>query len=103
FEFAKFTLKTSSYPELDKVVTMMKNNPSAKMLLIGHTDNIGNKSANLTLSSNRANAVKEYLVSKGISQERITCEGKGSGQPVTNNDTEEGRQTNRRVEFILKK
>lgn len=103
FEFAKFTLKTSSYPELDKVVTMMKNNPSAKMLLIGHTDNIGNKSANLTLSSNRANAVKEYLVSKGIGQDRITCEGKGSGQPVTNNDTEEGRQTNRRVEFILKK
>ncbi|HRO74691.1 MAG TPA: OmpA family protein [Crocinitomicaceae bacterium] len=103
FDFAKFTLKSSSFVELDKVVTLLKSNPTYKIALTGHTDNIGNKTANLTLSLNRANAVKEYLVSKGIDKNRITTDGKGSGQPVVNNDTDENRETNRRVEFVLRK
>ena len=103
FDFAKHSLKSSSFTELDKVVAMLKKFPEYKITLVGHTDNIGNKSSNLTLSLNRAKSVKEYLVSKGISESRIAYEGKGSSAPVATNLTEEGRLTNRRVEFVLRK
>lgn len=103
FDFAKHSLKASSYPELDKVVAMLKKFPDYKITLVGHTDNVGNKSSNLTLSLNRAKSVKEYLVSKGIAENRISFEGKGSSIPVATNQTEEGRLTNRRVEFVLRK
>lgn len=103
FDFAKFTLKPSSFVELDKVVSLLKSNPSFKIHLTGHTDNIGNKSSNITLSFNRAKTVQEYLFSKGIEASRITFSGKGSSLPVATNLTEIGRNTNRRVEFVLKK
>ncbi len=103
FDFAKHSLKSSSFVELDKVVTMLKKYPDYKIKLVGHTDNIGNKSSNLTLSLNRAKSVKDYLVSKGIAESRISFEGKGSSTPVATNQTEEGRLTNRRVEFVLRK
>ncbi len=102
FDFSKYTLKSSSFIELDKVVLLLKNNPSYKILILGHTDNIGNKSSNILLSQNRAKTVKEYLVSKGINETRINFEGKGSAEPVSTNSTDEGRAKNRRVEFILK-
>lgn len=103
FDFAKYTLKPSSFVELDKVVALLKANTNFKISLTGHTDNIGNKTANLLLSLNRANTVKDYFISKGIDASRISTNGKGSGQPVVNNDTETNRATNRRVEFILRK
>ncbi|MCU0429006.1 MAG: OmpA family protein [Cytophagaceae bacterium] len=101
FEYAKYTLQASSYPELLKVVKVMKAHPEYAMELSGHTDNIGNKSFNIDLSKNRANAVKNYLVSQGIEASRITVKGFGSSMPVANNNSEAGRALNRRVEFLI--
>ncbi len=102
FDFAKATLKQSSFVELDKVVRAMKANTALKVNIAGHTDNIGNKSYNINLSGNRAKSVAEYLISKGIPSASITSEGFGSGVPVAGNDTEEGRAANRRVELVFK-
>jgi outer membrane protein OmpA-like peptidoglycan-associated protein len=102
FEYAKFTLLPISFAELDKLVRYLKANPTLKVHFLGHTDNIGNKSANILLSLNRANAVKEYLQKQGIAAERITYEGFGSSKPIDSNATEAGRARNRRVEVILK-
>lgn len=101
FDFNSSTLKTTSYLEVDKIVAAMKANTSLKVVLKGHTDNIGNKSYNIQLSSDRAKAVATYLQQKGISADRIKYEGFGSGEPVAGNDTEAGRALNRRVEAVF--
>jgi outer membrane protein OmpA-like peptidoglycan-associated protein len=101
FDFAKASLKTVSYGELDKVVRAMKAEPALKAGIAGHTDNIGNKSSNITLSRNRAKAVVDYLVSKGISASRLSLTGHGSSVPVAGNDTDAGRALNRRVEIVF--
>jgi outer membrane protein OmpA-like peptidoglycan-associated protein len=101
FDFAKSTLQASSNAELMKVVAFMKANPSYRIALSGHTDNIGNKSSNLLLSQNRAAAVKAYLVAKGIAANRIETAGYGSSKPVASNSTDAGRAKNRRVEFVV--
>ncbi|TAF66497.1 MAG: hypothetical protein EAZ55_06115 [Cytophagales bacterium] len=103
FEFGKATLQTSSFAELDKIVEILIKDPSLQIEIAGHTDNIGNKSANLTLSTQRAKSVGDYLVSKNINVARIAYVGHGSAIPIANNDTEEGRAKNRRVSFVLKK
>lgn len=101
FDFGKSNLKPSSYTELDKVVKAMKDNASLKAKISGHTDNIGNKSSNITLSQNRAKAVADYLISKGIENNRINTTGYGSSVPVAGNDTDAGRALNRRVEIMF--
>lgn len=101
FEFGKSQLKESSFAELNKLAAELNANPSYQISLSGHTDNIGQEEDNLKLSEARAKAVAEYLVSKGIAKERITYKGYGSQQPITTNETEQGREQNRRVEFIL--
>jgi len=101
FDFAKATLKPSSSVELDKVVRAMKADPTLKVKIAGHTDNIGNKSFNMTLSKNRAKAVSDYLINKGIAASSITTEGYGSSVPVAGNDTDAGRALNRRVEILF--
>ena len=104
FEFGKSVLKEESYPELDRVVQLMNDNPSISIELSGHTDNVGSDAANLSLSQSRSQAVVEYLISKSIGKDRLVAKGYGETQPVASNDTEEGRELNRRVEFrILKK
>jgi len=103
FDFNKSTLRTSSFPELLKVVNILKKNLTYKIEISGHTDNIGNKSYNIELSKARAEAVAKYLISKGIDKSRIVSVGKGSGDPIATNETDLGRQKNRRVEFMLKK
>lgn len=104
FDFAKATLRDESIPELDRVVAILINNPSMEIQMAGHTDNVGSDDANLQLSRERAKAVKEYIVSKGIKESRIISKGFGKTKPVSTNETEEGKQLNRRVEFtILKK
>jgi outer membrane protein OmpA-like peptidoglycan-associated protein len=104
FDFNKYVLKPESFPELDRVVIFLNDYPDISILLSGHTDNIGNVDYNIELSSKRAQAVAEYLFSKGISESRIAVMGFGMAYPVDSNDTEEGRQKNRRVELkILKK
>lgn len=101
FDFAKFSLQSSSYAELDQLVVVLKKNKGWKITVTGHTDNTGNKSSNIVLSESRAQSVKDYLVQKGVAAERITCAGYGSSQPLASNATEAGRAKNRRVEVRL--
>jgi outer membrane protein OmpA-like peptidoglycan-associated protein len=104
FDFNKSFLRPESYPELDRVVKMMNDNPSLEIELGGHTDNIGSAEYNYKLSDDRANSVLQYILSKGISSKRLSAKGYGKDKPVATNDTDEGRQLNRRVEFtIIKK
>jgi len=101
FDFNKSELKPESFPELDRLYKYLNENPAIKIEVSGHTDNVGSDEYNLTLSRARANSVKEYLVLKGISSSRIITQGFGESNPITTNDTEEGRQLNRRVEFKI--
>ncbi|MBX7044244.1 MAG: OmpA family protein [Ignavibacteria bacterium] len=104
FDFNKSSLKSESFFELDRVVKLLSENPSIEIELSGHTDNVGTDDYNNKLSYDRSNSVAEYLISKGIEKSRIKVEGYGKLKPIATNDTEQGRQLNRRVEFqILKK
>ncbi|MBX2915230.1 MAG: OmpA family protein [Cyclobacteriaceae bacterium] len=104
FQQGRPTLKSESFPELDRLVQIMQDNPTVKIELGGHTDNVGNKEALRILSENRVKAVKDYLVLKGVNKDRIAGKGYGGDIPVVPNTTEANRQRNRRVEFkIVKK
>jgi outer membrane protein OmpA-like peptidoglycan-associated protein len=98
FDFDKYDLKPESFLELDRVVKILKDNPDVSIHIEGHTDSIGTEEYNLQLSRKRAESVRNYLVSKGISPERITIFGFGASMPIATNQTEEGRALNRRVE-----
>ncbi len=99
FDTAKWTIKTEEYPSLDQVADIMKQNPSLKLEVQGHTDDRGTQSYNETLSKKRAMSVVEYLVKKGIAKNRLRARGLGSLKPVMSNDTPEGQVRNRRVEL----
>lgn len=103
FVQAKTDILPESFPELDLVVNFLKENPSVKIELMGHTDGRGVHADNVRLSQQRVNRVKEYLVSKGIESRRISGKGFGGSKPIASNDTEESRRMNRRVEFVIKK
>jgi OOP family OmpA-OmpF porin len=99
FGFDKYTIKEQYYPRLNKVVGILKNIQTLRVEIAGHTDNMGTATYNQALSEKRAQAVKAYLVSKGISTNRLTTVGYGLTKPVASNATEEGRAKNRRVEL----
>lgn len=100
FDFGKASFKTESYNELNKLESMMKQNPNLKVEIAGHTDSVGKDDFNKRLSQLRANAVKNFLTSKGIDSRRVKAVGYGEERPLASNDDElEGRQLNRRVEF----
>ncbi len=104
FDFAKASLREESYSDLNRVVGFLEANPSVEIELAGHTDNVGGDAANSKLSEDRIASVRSYLVSKHISADRLTAKGFGETKPIATNDTDEGRQMNRRVEFkIVKK
>ena len=103
FVQSKAVLMPESYPELDRLVRIMKDNRTIEIELNGHTDGRGDPKANVQLSEERVEAVKEYLVLKGISEKRIIGKGFGGAKPMVANDTEENRQLNRRVEFKITK
>lgn len=92
-------LTTKSNASLDQVVRVLNENPGLKVRIEGHTDNAGNDDTNMQLSEDRAAAVKAYLVSKGISEDRITAEGFGETMPIADNGTAAGRTKNRRIEI----
>lgn len=100
FDSSKATIRASSFPSLNRVaVLLIEKNFSLK--LAGHTDNTGSMELNMRLSKERAESVKAYLVSKGANPSRIEAVGYGPTQPIATNNTEEGKQQNRRVEFTL--
>lgn len=103
FQQSKYYLSTSSYPELMRLIRIMKEYPSVEIRISGHTDNQGDPALNLKLSQDRVNEVKKYLSSRGINGNRITTEGFGDTRPIASNDQEETRAKNRRVEFTITK
>ena len=86
---------------MEDLATFLTENEDVTIRITGHTDNIGSDESNQILSEGRANAVKRDLIKRGIDPERIETEGKGESDPVVDNDTEEGRALNRRVEFTI--
>ena len=99
FDNNQFTLKTESYAELDRVAQLMKDNPTLRVQITGHTDNVGKPADNQRLSENRAKEVTLYLIQKGIQAERLSYKGLGATEPVVDNTTEENRAQNRRTEL----
>ncbi len=98
FDTAKATIRPESYSHLDAVVDFMVHKKDARVEISGHTDNVGNAQANKTLSEKRAQACRNYLVSKGIDKKRLDAVGFGDEHPIAPNDSDEGRQKNRRIE-----
>ncbi|MEO5889700.1 MAG: OmpA family protein [Ferruginibacter sp.] len=103
FITGSYHLSPASYPALDDVVRILYQHPVLKMDIEGHTDNIGSETANQLLSENRAMAVLDYLVRKGIDKERLHSTGYGASLPIGDNATKVGRSQNRRVVLIIKK
>jgi len=101
FDFDKATLRPESKVELDRVYTILTENPRMKVRIAGHTDNIGSEEYNQRLSEARAKAVYDYLISRGISPDRLSYIGYGESRPIDTNETSEGRQNNRRVELEI--
>ena len=102
FDFALATIRPTSYPSLDKLAVVLRQHPEYKLVVEGHTDNVGDDESNLKLSRDRADAVRTYLIQWGITPERISTNGFGETKPVATNATEDGRQLNRRVDFTVK-
>lgn len=101
FESGKYDLLSESYAELDKLHAILLNNSKMKIEISGHTDAVGSDADNLNLSNNRANAVMQYLLKKGVNGNRLTAKGYGETKFIAPNDTEKGKQKNRRVEFLI--
>ncbi len=99
FDFDSAVVKPEYYPLLERVAEILRDNPSLRVEIQGHTDSIGPEEYNMQLSQKRAQAVADYLASHGISADRMTVVGVGEADPVAGNDTEEGRAKNRRVQI----
>jgi outer membrane protein OmpA-like peptidoglycan-associated protein len=101
FDTGKFDLKNQSLVELKKLLYLLNENPEINIEIRGHTDNIGGEDFNMKLSRDRARAVYDYLIANGISHDRLQYSGYGFSQPLSNNESEEGRQENRRTEIMI--
>ncbi len=101
FDTGKSTLRPGAVSGLTKLAMFLQEQPERTVQIEGHTDSVGSESFNMKLSQERADAVANFLISKGISSTRLTAIGKGEGFPVASNDTATGRQQNRRVEVII--
>lgn len=99
FDVNKFDLEPESTSELDRIVMLLKENPTVKIQINGHTDNVGKAAENLKLSNDRAQSVVKYFVTKGIDIKRLSFRGFGADQPIASNDSEEGKAQNRRTEL----
>ena len=100
FDVGKATIKPESMGEINRIVQLMTENPDLKFSVEGHTDSTGNPASNQTLSEQRSQAIVAKLVELGIAQNRLTAVGKGQNSPIADNNTDEGRAKNRRVEFV---
>lgn len=101
FDFDKSSLTPQAKTNLNKLMKVFKENPNTNINIFGYTDNVGSENYNLTLSKNRANTVRNYLVSNGLAAGRLETQGLGMADPIASNETSEGRGQNRRVEFAI--
>ena len=101
FEYDKAVLMASSFPELNKLFAYLNEYPNYTLDIFGHTDHDGSEKYNLQLSQARAEAVAQFLIEKGISAKRLSYQGFGESQPVAENSSDNGKQLNRRVEFVI--
>jgi len=101
FDVDKTALKSAAQTNLTNLATSLTNNPQTNILIVGHTDNTGSASHNQDLSVRRAEAVKAYIGTHGVSGSRLTTTGKGFNEPIADNSTEAGRSQNRRVEIVI--
>lgn len=101
FDFNSSNLTSTAKGNLDKLVTVLKNNADTNINMYGYTDSVGGDAVNIRISGQRAAAVKNYFVANGISGSRLFTEGLGKANPVASNDTDAGRAKNRRVEFAI--
>jgi len=101
FDTGKYTLKPGAREKLAKIGGIVLAHPGLKLQIEGHTDSIGGDEYNQRLSEDRANSVRDYLVSQGVPADAVTARGFGKTQPVTDNSTAAGRQQNRRVELVV--
>jgi OOP family OmpA-OmpF porin len=90
-----------SFALLNEVAQALKDNPTIKVEIQGHTDSVGNDNFNLKLSQKRAESVRTYLIKQGIASDRMTAKGYGENVPIADNRTGDGRAQNRRVEFVI--
>ena len=102
FDQSSYILRYESYPQLDRLVSMLWKYPKLAVEIIGHTDDVGDSRLNLILSENRSKVIANYIMNKGIKEDRIMHTGKGQTKPLVGNDSEENKKRNRRVEFIIK-
>jgi outer membrane protein OmpA-like peptidoglycan-associated protein len=102
FDFDSASLKSAFTPTLNKVADILQRYPNTIIHVVGYTDSVGSESYNMKLSERRAQSVVDYLSSRGVSSSRLYAIGKGESDPRATNDTEAGRQLNRRVELFVK-
>ena len=102
FDFDSASLKSAFTPTLNKVADILQRYPNTIIHVVGHTDSVGSESYNMKLSERRAQSVVDYLSAEGVSSDRLFAIGKGESEPRATNDTEAGRQLNRRVELFVK-
>ncbi|MDP3585259.1 MAG: OmpA family protein [Thiobacillus sp.] len=101
FDTNRYDIKSNLRPILDRFATTLNQNPVTKVTIIGHTDSTGTDAINNPLSVNRAAATRDYLVARGVSPSRIAIDGRGSREPIADNNTYDGRAKNRRVEIYV--
>ncbi|MGM8887681.1 OmpA family protein, partial [Psychrobacter sp. 1U2] len=101
FELDKAMIPEVNKPFLDRAANVVQEVPNVELVIIGHTDNQASDAYNMELSRDRAEAVKEYLVSKGVDASKLTTKGMGESDPIADNSTEQGRFRNRRIEFVV--
>lgn len=101
FDVGRYNIKSNFAPVLDQFASGLRNNPNAEVRIIGHTDSTGTDAINDPLSVNRANSTREYLVGRGVNGAAVRTEGRGSHEPIADNNSDAGRAQNRRVEIYV--
>ena len=101
FDFNKDTIRKTSAPTLDAAAKIFQEFPDLRVEITGHADDLGSREYNIQLSQRRADAVKRYLVGKGVAADRLETRGVGPDAPIDNNQSETGRAKNRRIEFKI--